>query len=363
MKFALPQTADAAKILASILGTANDAARRGADIAFLPATNGATLVAVGTGCEMRLTVSGEFTGDGFSVPGKKLSDILARLKGDSFTIDRQENGDASLRCGRSKFTLPSFGLESFPFTSLDLTDSISFTLKAKEFAESLKRVAVASARDDARIFFNGVLLTASAGKTFLVATNGFRLHVERLKTAEIPDGEFILPINNVDTIIKMMMSRDEILVEASSRNVRFSAEGVQFFSQLVDAKYPNWRGIVPRADDTKDWFSINGEDLITALSDASLIKAAEHKVTLSSHDGSVVVSCLNADSHEEYTAVLEAVLSENAEAAFNASFLIDAMEACGTKDLAVRYTDTNPTARSLVFKNGLTIAVVTGFRV
>jgi DNA polymerase-3 subunit beta len=363
MKFALPQTADAARILAGILGTANDAARRGADIAFLPASNGATLVAVGTGCEMRLSVPGEVTGDGFSVPGKKLSDILARLKGDSFTIERQENGDASLRCGRSKFTLPSFGLESFPFTSLELTDSISFNLKAKEFAESLKRVAVASARDDARIFFNGVLLTASAGKTFLVATNGFRLHVERLRTAEIPDAEFVLPINNVDTIIKMMMSRDEILVEATSRNVSFSAEGVQFFSQLVDAKYPDvWRPVA-RAEGAKIWFSVDGEELISALSDAALIKAAEHKVTLSTRDNTVVVSCLNADSHEEYMASLEAVPSENAEAAFNAAFLIDAMEACGTKNLAVRYTETNTAARSLVFKNGPTVAVVTGFRV
>jgi DNA polymerase III sliding clamp (beta) subunit (PCNA family) len=112
----------------------------------------------------------------------------------------------------------------------------------------LQAVSYAMAKGDIRYYLNGMLLeTDGAGNHRLVATDGHRVHIvdNGLTKAE---KTHIIPREAVEQALKIKLSF--VAFEALSETegiLKHAAGGIQF--KFVEAKYPDYRRVLPEALD------------------------------------------------------------------------------------------------------------------
>jgi len=178
-------------------------------------------------CPIKNTENGDTT-----LPGRKLLDICKALPEGSnieIIVDQER---ATLKSGRSRFTLSTLAASEFP--SIDaLISPFEFNISQKTFKRLIDQTQFCMAQQDVRYYLNGLMLELSDDQIIAVATDGHRLALSfvdiDLKT---PFG-VILPTNisfePTSAPIRMMPS--------SSRSRRLSSPTLGI--SLVISSAPN----------------------------------------------------------------------------------------------------------------------------
>ncbi|HCS28800.1 MAG TPA: DNA polymerase III subunit beta, partial [Spongiibacteraceae bacterium] len=119
-----------------------------------------------------------------TVPARKLVDICKSLPDGcdiEFALDENR---LILRSGRSRFTLSTLPAADFP--SVDQGDDAqSFSVKQGDVKRLIEKTAFAMAQQDVRYYLNGMLFEVSPEHLRLVATDGHRLAMTTLDTANL----------------------------------------------------------------------------------------------------------------------------------------------------------------------------------
>ena len=121
---------------------------------------------------------------------------------------------------------------------------------------AIKAINHLSATKDVRFYLNGILVEATKTHTTLVATDGHVLGVykneEKNEISEKIKYQFILP-NDALKNLKVSIIKDELVClefepdENSKVNtVIIKSVAITLTTQTIDAKFPDWRRILPR---------------------------------------------------------------------------------------------------------------------
>jgi len=131
---------------------------------------------------------------------------------------------------------------------------------------TIKSVSLAMAKNDIRYYLNGLHIETNGRETRIVATDGHRMNVARVKhydflvgedgkrtaiEAELTDIEsVIIPAELVKSIVthKFPKSYKHSDVTISTEGDKVTATvmgGVQYSALRVDGKFPDWRRVVP----------------------------------------------------------------------------------------------------------------------
>ncbi len=121
-------------------------------------------------------------GEAITLPAHTLADIVAKLPdGAQVQIElKGDRGDATIRAGRSRFTLGTLPAMEFPDLA-KVDTAASFSVKGAELAEAIDRVEFAISTEETRCYLNGIYLhpapreRGEPAKLRLVATDGHRL--------------------------------------------------------------------------------------------------------------------------------------------------------------------------------------------
>lgn len=109
----------------------------------------------------------------------------------------------------------------------------------------LKAVALAAAKQDLRYYLNGVQLTVSDKGTFLVATDGHRMHAMRVADAPLPVGtEVILPITLIDALKINKRDGEMVTLDIAAGTAKYGTSTHSW--SAVDGKFPAWPRALPR---------------------------------------------------------------------------------------------------------------------
>jgi len=145
---------------------------------FVSATDGA-LSLTGTDLEVELVARVE---DGIDVtrageatiPARKLADIWRSLPDGANVIVEVEGDRATVRSGRSRFSLATLPVADFPRVEGAASD-LEFSLLRPEMQRLLDQTSFSMAQQDVRYFLNGMLLEVTSNHIRSVATDGHRL--------------------------------------------------------------------------------------------------------------------------------------------------------------------------------------------
>jgi DNA polymerase III subunit beta len=296
-----------------------------------------------TGTDLEIQITAEATIDSASESGQitldagKLHDIVKLLPtGAPLTID-QKGDRCVLTSGRSRYTIGSLPADQFPDFDSE-HDKLTATIPAGTLRTLLRRVAYAMAVSDVRYYLNSLMLEAPGTTLLAVASDGHRLALaEEPIEDELPSGQWIVPRKGAAELLKML-GDDKAIVTLGLGTTTLTAAigGVEFSAKLIVGKYADWKRVVPKT--TPHAMTIKRDELIAGLRRVILISKDEHfGVKLAIESFRVKISAANSDGEEADEEIPCLFDGGQADGAFNAQYLIDALAPVETEDAVIRF--------------------------
>jgi DNA polymerase-3 subunit beta len=186
----------------------------------------------------------------------------------------------------------------------------------------------------------------------LVATDGHRLaFASAILDVEVPRQEVILPRK---TVIEMQrLLRDDegaIEMQFASNQARFSFEGMEFVTKLVEGKFPDYNRVIPK--NHKNSITLGRQPLLASLQRTAILTSDKFKgVRLNIDPGTLRVASNNAEQEEAVDELDIDYNGDSIEIGFNVTYLIDALTNMEQEMVKVELTDSNSSALITIPEN------------
>lgn len=299
-------------------------------------------VITGTDLEIEVSTYASGTADAeanVTLPARKLLEICRALPEGSQMEIIHEGERATVKAGRSRFSLITMPVSDFPIMQSPLWEK-SLTLKQGEFRALLEKTQFCMAQQDVRYYLNGALLEISNGKLRIVATDGHRMAVGELACSGA-DGEkqVIIPRKAVHEITRLLnQTDDELTLRVGQNHIGIQTSEVAFTSKLIDGRYPDYHKVIPAGQSIK--MRLNAADFHKALTRVAILSSDKHRGVRLNADKIVRITAHNPEQEEaqEEIAVLE-YTGQEVEIGFNVGYLIDAMSSLGATEVLLTLND------------------------
>jgi len=202
-------------------------------------------------------------------------------------------------------------------------------LRSGDFRQKVDRVCVSAARDDTRPVLTGVLWEINEEKVSLVATDGYRLSVDKLtlsKTELEKETRLILPARSLQEISKMLgeTGADDFSLEFSKENqqVIFKVGEIEVTSRLIAGEFPPYQQIMPNTYSSRAVFG--KAEILEGVKRASLFaRDNANIIKLQMEKDGVVVRAESSQIGTSVSRLTASVEGEELTVAFNARYLLD----------------------------------------
>lgn len=296
-----------------------------------------------TDLEVELSTRFELPADApgaITLPARKLHDILRALPEDSVVNLGIDGDKATVRCGRSRFTLATLPAGDFP-TLEDLPFEGDIRVAQGVLRGLIERTHFAMAQQDVRYYLNGLLLEVGPGALRLVATDGHRLAFQELQ-AEVEAAEtrqVIVPRKGVMELLRLLADSDaEAVLKLGANHIRVAMGDIRFTSKLIDGKFPDYQRVIPREGSLV--VIVDRMALRNALTRTSLVLSDKTQgIRLQMDDWILRVQARNPDQEEAEEEVEINYSGGPLEIGFNGSYLLDALGALGGELAKLSFSD------------------------
>ena len=287
--------------------------------------------------------AGDFT---TTVGARKLIDILRTMPSDQTVSLESSGGKLLLKGGKSRFTLQSLPAEDFPLVQESASFGPVFSVPQKTLKDLLNQVSFAMAVHDIRYYLNGILFVAEGKQLSIVATDGHRLAFSSATLdIEVPKQEVILPRKTVIEMQRLLSDKAEGLISMQFANnqAKFSFEGMEFVSKLVEGKFPDYNRVIPK--NHKNSVTLGRAPLLASLQRTAILTSEKFKgVRLNIEPGTLRVASNNAEQEEAQDELDIDYGGDAIEIGFNVTYLIDALSNMSVEMVKLELQDTNSSA-------------------
>jgi DNA polymerase-3 subunit beta len=288
--------------------------------------------------------SGGEDGD-VTVSARKLVDICRSLPEEAQIDFSSGDGKATLKSGRSKFTLATLPANEFP--SVDEGEkTVEFLVPGSALKALIEATSFAMAQQDVRYYLNGMLWELNNNKLRAVATDGHRMAMCD-GVCEVTVSEPVTSILPRKGIIELsrLLDEDEVKVAMGSNHIRVTGGDYCFTSKLVDGAYPDYDRVLPKGGDKT--VVADRAELKQAFGRAAILSNEKYRgVRILLSEGSIKMVANNPEQEEAEEEVTVTYSGEDLEIGFNVSYLLDVLNVItGSK---VRITLSNSNSSALV---------------
>ena len=284
--------------------------------------------------ELPVEAPGEIT-----LPARKLHDILRALPDDGSVSLQVEGDKATVRCGRSRFTLATLPAGDFP-TLEDLPFEGDLHLAQDVLRGLIERAHFAMAQQDVRYYLNGLLLEVGPGVLRLVATDGHRLAFQEWSTEiSVPARQVIVPRKGVLELLRLLSDSDAaVVLKLGANHVQAVIGDIRFTSKLIDGKFPDYQRVIPREPNRV--VIADRLALRNALARTSLVLTDKTQgIRLQLDDWMLRTQARNPDQEEAEEEVEINYNGGPLEIGFNGGYLLDALGALSGELARLSFSD------------------------
>ena len=318
--------------------------------------------------EIQIRTSAELDGDVGSftttVGARKLIDILRSMPSDQTVSLESAQNKLILKGGKSRFTLQTLPAEDFPLVQEAASFGPAFSVPQKVLKELLNQVSFAMAVHDIRYYLNGILFVAEGKQLGLVATDGHRLAFSSATLdVEVPKQEVILPRKTVLEMQRLLSDKEgAIEMQFAGNQAKFSFEGMEFVTKLVEGKFPDYNRVIPK--NHKNIITLGREPLLKSLQRTAILTSEKFKgVRLNIEPGTLRVASNNAEQEEAVDELDIDYSGDNIEIGFNVTYLIDALANMTQDMVKMELSDSNSSALLTIPDNATFKYVVMPMRI
>ena len=276
-------------------------------------------------CEGKVGKPGTLT-----LPAKKLFEIVSALPDTDVRID-EDKGGKSVTVAAERFeskmqTLPS---SEFPTPPSD-AGGAEATLPGGALKKLISHTRFAITSEDTRYFLNGAQLVLRPDTMSMVATDGHRLAFISLQESpgKAVNGEVLLPRKTLNEVARLIDGGDAVEFSQGENHLFFRAGGRLLISRKIDANFPAYERVIPKANDKKIEFDrdrlaaavkrvrllsnerskavkfVVGKDQVEITSSTPEVGEA-HEVLPVEYSGDAMQICFNADYVDNFLGVVE----------------------------------------------------------
>jgi DNA polymerase-3 subunit beta len=329
---------------------------------------GAQLQLTTSDLEIQIRTTAELDGDAgdftTTVGARKLIDILRSMPSDQTVSLESAQNKLILKGGKSRFTLQTLPAEDFPLVQEAASFGPVFSVPQKVLKELLNQVSFAMAVHDIRYYLNGILFVAEGKQLSLVATDGHRLAFSSaMLDVEVPKQEVILPRKTVLEMQRLLSDKEgAIEMQFAGNQAKFSFEGMEFVTKLVEGKFPDYNRVIPR--NHKNIITLGRVPLLASLQRTAILTSEKFKgVRLNIEPGTLRVASNNAEQEEAVDELDIDYGGESIEIGFNVTYLIDALANMDQDMVKIELADSNSSALLTIPDNAAFKYVVMPMRI
>jgi DNA polymerase-3 subunit beta len=198
---------------------------------------------------------------------------------------------------------------------------------------------------DIRYYLNGILFVAEGKQLSLVATDGHRLAFSSATLdVEVPRQEVILPRKTVLEMQRLLSDKEgAIEMQFAVNQAKFSFEGMEFVTKLVEGKFPDYNRVIPK--NHKNIITLGRAPLLASLQRTAILTSEKFKgVRLNIEPGTLRVASNNAEQEEAVDELDIDYAGDAIEIGFNVTYLIDALANMDQDMVKIELADSNSSA-------------------
>lgn len=315
---------------------------------FLADDNGLQLAGYDYEVSTQIRISAEVDEPGrFAVNGKLVSDIISKLPNKQIEL-HFDGTKVVVRCGSSRFELPSLTLEDYP--QLPEAPAATGTVDASLLAEAIGQVAVAAGKDESLPMLTGIRMETEGNEVTLAATDRFRLAVRSFQWDQVPEGEtkLLIPAKTIaETARTLDTSSSEPVTLAfgdGSDGREVGADGLlailaeprRTTTRLLDAEFPKFRPLLPKAHSSMAVARV--DQLQDAIRRVSLMADHGAQIRMDFSEGQVVLSAHGDEGGNAEETVACDFHGEPLLIAFNPQYLLEGLSAVRSHRVLLGFT-------------------------
>jgi DNA polymerase-3 subunit beta len=286
--------------------------------------------------KVSLQQSGEIT-----LPGRMLVDIIKDLPDGSSVTVSIEGEKATIRSGKSRFTLATLPAADFP-TVEDIKAQQTVSIPQASLKRSIEKTHFSMAQQDVRYYLNGMLIELASKVLRTVATDGHRLAYceTALESENITPQQVIVPRKGVLELLRLLLGEGDLELAIGTNHVRANIGDIRFTSKLIDGRFPEYSRVIPALPPKQ--VKANRELLRSALQRAAILSNEKYRgIRLSVKTNALVLQSHNPEQEEAEEEVEVVYTGEEVEIGFNVNYLLDALAAVEGPEVEVGLTDAN----------------------
>lgn len=302
----------------------------------------ATNLEIGINC----WIDAEITEEGSTtVPAKLFSDLISSLPQTPIDISvTDETHTINIKSQRNSANIKGMDPSEFPQLPSAEGSETPVVLDTAQFKHMIAEVAIAAGEDDSRHVFLGIHVEVNNEKLTLAAADSFRLAV---LTAPLPghdtDHENILiPARTLTELARILPNEGSVkmIVTPNRSQVLFHTEQIDLVSRLIEATFPNFRGILPKewttraVLNTKDFASIV-KSVMPFARDSSNIARVKISEGSNGEAGELRIEATAEDVGDNTSTINAAVDGGEQEVIFNARYLADVLAVLDSQEVAL----------------------------
>ncbi|NIQ00307.1 MAG: DNA polymerase III subunit beta [Nitrospinaceae bacterium] len=280
-----------------------------------------------------------------TVNARKLFDILRELPDLEVHLKKEDNDWVTLKCGKSKFRLPSLPASDFPKLP-EYSEEALMEFSGAKLKDMIRKTYFAISPDESRQALNGLLLEQDKDHVNLVGTDGHRLSFVRrplLKSSGKGDAAgYLLPKKVLTELLKLMESDEGATYAFSVKDnqLAFIHDRQVIVSRKIDGKFPNYQQVIPADNDLK--VTVNTQALIHALKRVALLADEKSKmVRFEIQEGTLKL----VSDHTELGGADEEVeipyKGEDVRIGLNARYILDVLNVLDDEEVTLNLKDQN----------------------
>lgn len=273
-----------------------------------------------------------------------LLDALKKLPEQPVTFTINETSlEICIAYDKGKYNLMGSEAGLFTLPSPLDDDSITIEVPAQTMFSCLNQSLFAVAVDDLHPTLNGVFLKFSENRLECAATDSHRLMrliypLEGTNT----DLNFILPTKAAGIVKGMVIkTTDKVAVSCNQREAIFRVNGDVFRCRLVEGRFPNYNGIIPR--ESKNIAVLDRQELIAAIRRVEAMCDKNSGLIEMKFSGMSLV--LNGQDIDYSTSAQETILcqynGDDLHIGFKADYLRSVLDNITAKDISLKMNQPN----------------------
>ena len=282
-----------------------------------------------------------------TINAKKLADIVRELPEASVDIEIDENQKMILVCQKSQFKVHGLPKDDFPILPEVKKEKV-FKIKGSLLQEMIHKTIFAVSTDETRYVLNGVYFQVENEKLKMVATDGHRLAYIQKKLEGKGEGKanVIIPTKTLNELSKVISDaskgkteKEETIVEVitTENQIKFTVEGVEIISRLIEGQFPNYEQVIPKDSDKK--VEVSTAELSSATKRVAILTSEKsNSIRYQIKAGKISISSKTPDMGEAKEEIDASYKGEEISIAYNAKYVLDVLKNVGTDQVSIELT-------------------------